>query len=499
MTLLRLLILLLLIPQILCGYGLSNLTNNDPFPIFSTKAPYRFMTNNEKWNILTGDDAKPETLLGAVSVFRQSANCGRNFDKERVPLGDLKGKWNMLALTYDPTTALVSETIQTFTELGDRPDLQPPFTQEEVSTITNSCIPLLIDPCSSDTNENLGFFSVPGQYRKNGVRFDANLQLGCDVGLSFNMGVADIKNQACDFVTECPETVTCPGVTSEGAVTTCTLFEVDCTCLQYVDYELMRKLQQIACELNLNIDDYQKTGIEDVRLGAYWRHLFVTGGACNDKSQTPADPANHPCCIFMPFVSLEGGIPFPEQIDPRILFAVPLGNNGHGSVGMTAGFNMIYHTWIEFGSEIGFTHFFPQTFCDLPFPTQELQTGLLPFSIDACIEPGNNWHFGATMTTPYFLPHLSFYAQYLFVNHNPDMVTILQDLRPESVLQNPDKREFLIKKYERESKWDAQLVNVALNYEFCPEITVGMAWQLPLRGRNTFRSMTVLFSIMGVC
>lgn len=476
----------------LWGYGLSNLTNNDPFPLFSTKEPYNFLTNHARWNIMAGDNVPLERLSAAVTAFRQAADKARNFDKERVQLGDIRGRWNMLALTYDPATVLVSNTIRSFLNTDPlqtdpdlvRPDLRPEFTTDEIVTITRECIPLLSDPCNTDTNEKLGFFSVPAKYRKDGIRFDIDMQLTCDCGISLEFGFADIKNQPCDFITECPETVTC-----NSADGPCVLFEVGCTCLRYVNQELMKKLQQIAKELKLDIDDFQKTGIEDVRIGAYWRHIFISDSSCPDV----------PCCLFIPFISFEGGIPLPEQRDPRKLFGLPFGNNGHGSVGFVTGFNLVYHTWIEFGSEIGFTHFFPLEVCNLPFPTQELQVGLLPFSVNARIQPGNNWHFGATLTTPYFLPHLSFYAQYLYVNHNRDDVCILQDLRPESVRRDPMRNNFLVKKFERESKWDFQCVNVALNYEFCPEITVGIAWQLPLRGRNVFRSTTVLVSLIGVC
>lgn len=484
------LLLLCIIHHIIFGYGLSNLTKNDPFPIFSTREPYNWHTNHAKWNIFTGDTLPPEVLSGGVSAFRQAADRGRNLDKDAVPIGDIKGRWNMLALTYDPTTAEVSPAIEQFLDTGPRPDLFPEFTDSQIEMITTTCIPLLSDPCYTDTNDNLGFFSVPGKYRKQGIRWDFALQIQEDIGVTFVGGVANIKNQACDFVQFCPETVTCLTVDSTGAGTeACILFDVDCTCLQYVELELMRKLKRIAKELDLDIYDFEKTNIEDVRLGAYWRHIFSSSIACPDV----------PCCLFIPFISGEVGLPFSEQMNNRQLFAIPFGNNGHASIGFVTGFNMVYRTWLEFGSEIGYTHFFPGIETNVPIPTQELQVGLIPFSADIRREPGNNWHFGATLTTPYFLPHLSFYAQYLYINHSPDDICILRDLRTQLTPEQREEHPFLVKKYERETKWDFQLLNLAINYEFCPEIIVGMAWQVPLRGRNTFRSTTVLLSIMGVC
>lgn len=491
------LVVSLLVSPSLIAYGLTNLTRNDPFPLFSSRDPYNFLTNHAKRNILSGSDYPQERFSFAVSVFRQGADKSRNQDKERVELFDINGNWNMLALTYDPTVALISPTIASFVNTTPpRNDLIPPFDETQVTEITSMCIPLLIDPANTDTAHNLGFFSVPGTYRKNGIRFDGQMALCNDLGLTLDISFADIKSYPCDFLMNCPETVTCVTLNDDSTGTeTCTIFGIDCTCFQYLDLELMKKLRKIAAELHLDIHEYQKTSVEDFRLGAYWRHIFASD--C-DVETGQTSWSDVPCCLFIPFITVEGSIPFEEPIDNRKLFAIPFGNNGHGAVGVTTGFNIVYNTWVEFGSEVGFSHFFSQFYGDLPMPTEELQVGLIPFSVDACIQPGNNWHFAATLTTPYFLPHLSFYAQYFYVNHNKDHVTILKDLRPADVLESPNKREFLVCKYERESKWDSQMANVAFNYEFCPEITAGIAWQLPLRGRNVFRSTTILFSLIGV-
>ena len=51
----------------------------------------------------------------------------------------------------------------------------------------------LINPINTDTSYNFGFYDINACYRKNGIRFETQLQLIRDIGLSVQFGVADIR------------------------------------------------------------------------------------------------------------------------------------------------------------------------------------------------------------------------------------------------------------------------------------------------------------------
>jgi hypothetical protein len=173
-------------------------------------------------------------------------------------------------------------------------------------------------------------------------------------------------------------------------------------------------------------------------------------------------------------------------------FSLPFGNNGHHSIGATGGINLDFVETVEIGAEAGITHFFAREFCDLRIPNimngrqpaNQCQLGIFPFSTQACVQPGFNWHFTAKLQCYHFIDRLSFYFQYVLVHHEHDHIT----------LRNPDPA-FAPCVLEEMSNFTAQMGYFSLYYDISPRLNLGVLVQLPFQQQNAYRSTTVMFSL----
>src|SRR5258705_2478857 len=91
--------------------AMSNLTKNDPYPMFSSDDPHHFNYTNDTLLLMDLIDKKDywkEHVTISVSPFGQNADSGRGLCGERfvggepVLLGDIAGRWNMIALLFGP-------------------------------------------------------------------------------------------------------------------------------------------------------------------------------------------------------------------------------------------------------------------------------------------------------------------------------------------------------------------------------------------------------------
>ena len=69
----------------------------------------------------------------------------------------------------------------------------------------------------------------------------------------------------------------------------------------------MNQKDLIAKVLNLDIGNYHKVGVDDLRLLLFYRHIFIIN----------EDDENYPRVLFMPFAEAGVGIPM-EKASPPI-------------------------------------------------------------------------------------------------------------------------------------------------------------------------------------
>ena len=368
-----------------------------------------------------------------------------------VELGDITGRVNMIALLFGNLPqgqTLPSSLLEAQTNLF--PGMTTPI--NDISKI--------------DPTERFASLTMPLKYRKRGVRFDLSANIAGGFGVNIQTGVANIT-QALD----CQEMdLTCT------AVDACPFFlPVDGTPCSKAQVEqfLTQKFKLIANELGVSIADFDKTSIEEVRFNAYWRHAY----------EMNLDKYSWPHFLLMPFFELSGSVSPGYKRDTNWLFSVPFGNDGHNAVGFRTGISFDFVETIEFACEVGATHFAGRTVPCMRIPNSLAQKTLFPFTTDAHVSPGHNWHFGAKLSAYHFLDNLSVYFEYVMVDHGHDSIRI----------KNCDPA-FTPRGIERVTAWKTKIANIGFNYDISPNIALGFFWQAPLSQRNTYRSSTVMGS-----
>ncbi len=437
--------------------ALSSLSKSDPYPVYNALDPQTFLYTHEKLEIKDPALAKRkrDNVGLSISPFGQNADRGRNNNRNKVPLGDLTGKWSMLALMYGPipTGKTMAPTLQTALN-----NLFPGVAAGDLN-----------DASKIDPNQNFGFFSVPIKYRKRGLRFELSADIYAGFGLSIQTGIVSLSQTASfDDQTICSD-FACP-------------FDPVTPTKADVRTYLMHEWRTIARETNIDIGSFSETSVEEVRINLFWRRGFEL------NRDTDAEDC-YPHFLLVPFFTISGSVS-PGDED-RIVgglnkaFFVPFGNNDHNAIGATAGINLDFVETVEAGCEVGLTHFFSKNFEKFRLPTSECQSGVYPFFTDTTVSPGFNWHFGAKLSAYHFLSCLSGYFQYLQVKHSQDKI----ELR-----KCEDQGTFLPNQLEILTGFDVKLVNMALNYDISPNINIGILAQVPLSQRNAYRSSTILFS-----
>ncbi len=441
--------------------ALSSLARNDPYPVFSSLDPQDFLLIHQKLKIREPEFAEKKQGNASISIspFGQNAERGRNVDKVRAPLGDLQGRWGMIALLYGPIPP--GQTLA-------------PSLQTALSNLFPGVAPGdLNDPTKIDPSQQFGYFSVPLKYKKRGVRLDLEANMIAGFGVSVQTGVVCMSQTSTGFLdlTSCTNP-TCP-------------FDPSPLTGEDVIKNLMQPLPIIAKEIQLSLCDFSEVSIEEIRINLFWRKIF--------ELNSQDDEEDYPHLMFIPFFELSGSVSPGDVKDPnkQLLneaFALPFGNRDHSAVGFCAGFNVDFVESIEIGMEAGTTYFFKQDFDNFRLPTSQFQTSIFPDRTSVSITPGINWHFGAKLSAYHFLDKLSGYFQYIQMEHKQD------DIR---LRKCEDEGFFLPEVLECRSGFQARMANIALNYDISPNINLGIFAQLPLDQRNAYRSTTIMFSFNG--
>lgn len=479
--------------------SISMMNRSDPYPVYTSNDPTDFLTTSVRNHLKSGyeeiRDRDHFTL--SLSPFRQSADHAQT-DKcvpdstivsngqvcNQVLIGNIYGPWNMLALFYPENNGNTAVQEYLLTALG----IETPNTCTD-SEITCTCLDAIITPSLSDPDKKFGFLDVPVKYRKVGLRLEAEFLLGCDVGLQLQTGVANIRQGAVFKDLTCTATgVACPVTDSQGTASYCEIAYWDCACKQIVMHDITSQVKKIAAMLNQNACNFEETTAEDTRLRLFWRHAFPVNYSVSRAKQ------DWPRYVIMPYITIDGIFPTSKTVCANYLFAVPDGNNGHFGGGVTAGFTIDFEETIAIGFEAGGTLFSKKTYCNFPLPTSWLQTGIYPHTGNVTVCPGSNWNVGVLLNAYHFLDRLSFYAQYMMVNHSADCFTI-NSINPVNG-QTSAKSTILTNKLSQNSKFFASMVNVGLSYDISPNMALGFFWQAPCQRRQAYRSTTVMGSFI---
>lgn len=424
---------------------------NDPFPMYSTLDPQEYLNMWHRMRLSgidVGTDAK-EYLSVALSGFGQNANDGKDIDGNKRELGDIinNGRFYMVGLLFgdEPTGQTLAPTLKT---------AQDVLFENSITTTAQK-----VDPC-----KEFGYFEIPMKYRKKGGRLDMHGQIFKDFGISFQLGIADICQTVTGFI-DLTQTSDFPDEPHPSGYNHTN-----------VETLLMDEICPIAEELGLDIANFHEVSIEDIRLNGYWRHTFVVNENRKDW----------PKALITPFLQISGAFAAGKKKNPQKAFALPFGSD-FNSVGANGGIDIDFVGTIYLGGDVGWTHFFKRKICNMPIPNNKFQSGIFPFSTDVEYSPGDNWHFAAKVGSYHFLDNLSFYFQYIIVNHQSDHITLCT---PDSAF----KPEIL----EKMTTWKNKIANVAFDYDISPNVGLGFLWQAPLTQKNSYKSTTLMLSFYTI-
>lgn len=493
-------------------------TRNDPFPMYTTLDPQYFLYEREKQLMFGNADEKgsPEYFMLSLSPFGQNANiaktiagtycrdqqtnqcattcnnifCSNNCTNPADPLsptctnaveiGDIDGRWNMVALLAGELPA----EFQSITDPDARKEalaarypllaeafaaIFPEITPGEVTEydvtfpVNNPCFPLY------------GYASAPIKYRKRGIRWNVEAQICGDWGFQFQGGIVEISqvlNQCLINLTEntnVPDAdqTTCSGVTIDKSKIKCRLFD---------------PLVPLMRQLGLDICNFTKWGVEDLYFSFYWRHAYVINYN-RDLSWARV--------LAIPFFRIGVGAPSGRAKEQDKFFSVPFGNNnGSTSINLNAGMNFDFVETVEIGTEVGWSHFFSRTIDNYRVPTNFMQSSIFPWTAPITIDPGDSAYVAAKLAAYHFVDRLSFYGQWIYVHHNKDNRKLGTD--DPAFIDRDDNNP---RAKCRNTAWRAQFINAAFTYDISPNWAIGFLWQQPIHVRNTYNSTTALFTL----
>ena len=87
------------------------------------------------------------------------------------------------------------------------------------------------------------------------------------------------------------------------------------------------------------------------------------------------------------------------------------------------------------------------------------------------------------MNAYHFIDKLNIYAEYTYLNHGRNTVTLI----------TPDNA-FIPSRLEDDTNYKIQMANIGLNYDLSPNTTIGFLWQAPLSQRGTYKTNTFMLS-----
>ncbi|KKP35287.1 MAG: hypothetical protein UR26_C0007G0007 [candidate division TM6 bacterium GW2011_GWF2_32_72] len=468
---------------------------------------------------------------------------------ELVNLGDIKGFWNILAMPNTATTCGAPCTVG----CNPIPIMQPEdanlpcvfqyyqyqldlaWAQNQTDQALAALENQVVDPLGI-----FGFASVPLKYRKSGLRFELAWQILDDIDLIIQTGIVDVKQTTSNTANQNT------GFLNLMLVESYTLAEPyrSSTIAQnLVNNYLMFRTKCIGQETGQNFESFSKISLEDINIKLRWTHQYP--GNMNNE--------DYPKFFFIPQVTIALTAPTSPAEPTWKKFAIRAGNNGHFGLSIDATIDFDFFETIQFGVGGGYTYFTGRDINNFYLPNHPSQQAVYPYKTDVNYKPGGNFNLNGTFLAYHFIKDLSFHLRYEYVKHNKDSVSLKKCIKkvpmdivekriltisnqiydePVSVLSNEEQQlligidreqekpanfptagrygqiknnlkgytpqnAFLPEKYERDTKWISHHLDIALNYDLSPNLTIGILYQAPIAQKAAYKSWTFMGSITG--
>jgi hypothetical protein len=246
---------------------------------------------------------------------------------------------------------------------------------------------------------------------------------------------------------------------------------------QNVENLLTRQWQTVLQQLGIDYNDWHEIGIEDPTISLTYRGNIPVQQEIKDRKWTKFLIIPHAT------VSFTGGLG--DTQDPDKLLSLPFGSNGHNSISIAAGLGLAFNDTIEVFAEGCATQYSTKT-QSMRVPTSLYQFGLYPYKTSVKVSPSNTYSGSFGLNAHYFVDRLSAYVQAAYASHEQDSMELVQN--------DPA---YIISKLEEDTEWKYGAVNLGLNYDLSPNISLGGACQIPMGRRGAYQTNTFMLGMTG--
>jgi len=321
-----------------------------------------------------------------------------------------------------------------------------------------------LDENFSDSTHTFGYYSVPLDYEKVGVRGNITFNLMDNLSFSIKGGFAYYKQSP--IFNDLTNISTNYSFSDLDIALTQTFLDIALTQTLLM---LDGKRQAIANEIGLNLDSYSATGFEDIYLSILW----------NERFGMDDDEGNHVVTV-VPYLEAGVWIPTGEKKDQNIAFSLPMGNDGFWAFTAAGGlnFDFIDSLYVGFGGNISI--FNDQIQRNYRVPSSNKQSAIYPWKTTIKKRPGISWNLHAGAKAENFVEFLSLYVNYIYSRHEKDNISVLNY----ASLFKPDKLEY-------ESVWSSQNVHAGFEYKVTKNLCFGVAIQFPITGKQVYKTVTL--------
>lgn len=412
----------------------------------------------------------PQTVQLAfdLSPYYQSANGSRNRNGNKVPLGNMYGKWNMLSTFFD----LDKMTPKNFSQTN-YPNLWSTNNVLKNINGTDYTNPLNYEPDQTTETtanfDNTSIHQVNGKYEKLGLRGKLGFDTKMGLGLSIKSGIADYKIRP-KFVALKPN--------SDGSTTIPTEEPA-----QAFYYQLLQESARnnIFKETGLDVTERRETEMEDTHAQIYWSIPFHI----KEEGETVATIA--------PYLAAGGWLPSGNKKDYTKAFDISTGNNGHSGITADGSLNLDFPGTVQISFGGGLLWLEDEDFETYRFPSNIYQSSFFPWTTRVKVDPGITWYANISFKAENFMsvmPGWSFFFDFIYTYHEHDNYTI-----NESSAQRDTRFATGIEQMHELSSWKSQQVNFGVSYDVAKHLTLGFIIQAPINGIKVYRSVTSMGTI----
>jgi hypothetical protein len=458
----------------LAGITLNN--RYDPAPMYSPMGTDMYYVGKKNFG------------FGFVcSPYYQHTVTASRKDGRKVSAGNIFGNPNLFGTIW-PTTDIVPVAVRSAAEnmmvaqltglLNDPIQLitavPTPVPVPSPAGTDNSAVDLIRDPRGAYNN-------IGVDYEKLGIRTQFTIDSGFGLGFSLRMGAADVKNRP-QFPSDGDILDNLKNlIPPDSSTNTCVDGKDPCTFFKILKKDTREK---VAKSIGLAIHDIHRVDIEDIHVGAYL-HVPKKFFEKTDYAFT-----------FLPYLSLGAWIPTSQKRNIDRAFDVALGNDGATGITLEGALGFDFPQMLQFNFGVGLL-FFPEHQCRLErLPSSESQRPdiFVPWRQAVRRKPGTQWCFNVSfkaddIISKIDIPNVSFFFDYRYTQHTRDEISVADSRAARVNAFRPDI-------VEKQTGWKAQQMSAGLSYGLTSNVFFSIAVQGYIGGALSYRTTTILGSVV---